>query len=276
MIVINAHSGIIDYRRIVNQVVQRGVRRAPRDKLTYDLGPTTIVYGSPYDAMPLGIGRKLNPAIGAAEALQLIAGSARHDLMPRISPNFSAFLEEDDKFWGSYGDRIGSQVMYAVNKLTKDRDTRQAVITLWRPALDNTSGKRDYPCTVALNYAIVNDRLEARTVMRSNDAWWGLPYDVFQFTQLQLTMARALGVQPGRYTHTAWSLHIYDEHVPFIDDLTEPGDLPYQPTGFGFDGMSWLEIQTRAYRLLHSPHHPLLERTESEMWYESTLASYLG
>lgn len=276
MIVMHEPSGVLGYRHIVNQVVQRGVRRAPRDKLTYDLGPTTIVYDVPYDAMPLGIGRKLNPAIGAGEALQLIAGSAHHQLMPRISKNFSAFLEENDKFWGSYGERIGSQAGAVVHKLQQDRDTRQAVITLWKPSLDNTPGKRDYPCTVALNYAIVKDRLEARTVMRSNDAWWGLPYDVFQFTQLQLTIARALGVMPGRYTHTTWSLHIYDEHVHFIDDLTESGDLPYQPTGIGFDGMSWLEILVRAHNLLHNPNYGWLSRTESEMWYVQTLTPYLG
>lgn len=276
MIVMHEPSGRLGYRHVVNQVWQRGMRRAPRDKMTYDLGPTTIVYESPCDALPLGIGRKLNPAIGAGEALQLIAGSARHDLMPRISPNFSAFLERDDRFWGSYGDRIGNQVHHVVRKLTRDRDTRQAVVTLWRPTLDNEPAKKDYPCTVALNFTIVHDQLEMRTLMRSNDAWWGLPYDVFQFTQLQLTVARALNITAGKYTHTTWSLHLYDEHVPFVEDLTDPTDEPFQPLGIGFNEMNWLEIMARANRMLHNPHHAAQKRTESEMWYESTLAPYLG
>ena len=46
--------------------------------------------------------------------------------------------------------------------------------------------------------------------MRSNDVWWGVPYDVFQFTFLQIQLAQVLGLEPGVYTHQAGSFHLYD------------------------------------------------------------------
>ena len=58
--------------------------------------------------------------------------------------------------------------------------------------------------------------------MRSNDVWWGLPYDVFQFTQLQLTLARLLDVAPGEYTHMVGSLHAYERDADGIDALVMP------------------------------------------------------
>jgi len=48
--------------------------------------------------------------------------------------------------------------------------------------------------------------------MRSNDAFIGLPHDVFSFTMLQEIMARSLAVELGTYKHAIGSLHLYDEN----------------------------------------------------------------
>lgn len=268
------YSGRIGYTHVVKTVRDVGVPRSPRGLKTIDLGHTLIRIDSPYDALPLGVGRVLNPAIGAGEAVQLIAGRPDHGLMPRITPSFARYAENDKRFWGAYGNRIHGQVGQAVRKIRADRDTRQAVITLWDPNLDNVQDKRDYPCTVALNFAVVDDRLVLRTLMRSNDVWLGLPYDVFQFTQLQLTVARALDVEPGEYTHETWSLHIYEEHVPLVDQLTSPaGDGRMLPNGFGRDGDEWYHIQWRAREILYGGEL-VRDRTESENWYVRQLESY--
>lgn len=50
------------------------------------------------------------------------------------------------------------------------------------------------------------------TYMRSNDAWLGFPYDVFNFTMIQNYVAAALDVAIGRYFHMVGSMHVYEEH----------------------------------------------------------------
>lgn len=47
--------------------------------------------------------------------------------------------------------------------------------------------------------------------MRSNDAFLGLPHDVFAFTMIQEILARKLDVEVGEYTHMVGSLHLYEE-----------------------------------------------------------------
>jgi thymidylate synthase len=49
--------------------------------------------------------------------------------------------------------------------------------------------------------------------MRSNDAFKGLPHDIFAFTMLQELAARKLGLPMGEYGHFVTSLHLY------LDDL---------------------------------------------------------
>ncbi|GBG02328.1 hypothetical protein AZSI13_16550 [Azospira sp. I13] len=47
--------------------------------------------------------------------------------------------------------------------------------------------------------------------MRSNDAFKGLPHDIFAFTLIQELIARSLDVELGNYKHSVGSLHLYDE-----------------------------------------------------------------
>jgi thymidylate synthase len=47
------------------------------------------------------------------------------------------------------------------------------------------------------------------TMMRSNDVWFGLPYDIVFFTEVQKYIARKMGITAGVYTHFVVSLHMY-------------------------------------------------------------------
>jgi thymidylate synthase len=159
-------------------------------------------------------------------------------------------------------------------KLRDDPDTRQAVITLWDPALDrhDPQPKRDYPCTVMLHFMIRGGKLTLRVHMRSNDVWLGLPYDVFQFTQLQLTLARALGIEAGDYVHQASSLHLYERDLTAVSDLHPPAPdaQPYGACGFGHgEETSMAIVMSRAAAVAHG--HELPNPTDSEKLYLDAL-----
>jgi len=234
MTVPNMRTGYLD---ICRRVVEQGSRVAPRGIVTHELTDVIIEVKNPRDCLPVGVGRKLNSAIAAAEALQLIGGVSTPQLLSDITPNFDQF-KDGDRFWAAYGDRVRftpepeamlsgplaslHQASAVVRKLTADPDSRQAVMTLWQPAKDNEQGKHDYPCTTSLIFTIRSGLLSLHTTMRSNDVFWGLAYDAFQFTQLQLTVAGALGVQAGPYFHHAISLHAYERDFEAIGKMYYP------------------------------------------------------
>lgn len=249
----------------------------------------TIELESPLNALPIGTGRKLNPRIAAAEALQLIGGFTEPEWLCRIAPQFKQFREDikvgstsSPWFHGAYGMRVSTsnQLEVAYRRLYNSPSTRQAVVTLWHPESDAEDGHLDYPCTVALNFRLSgthyrqHDRLNMQVLMRSNDAWLGLPYDMFQFTQLQLTLCTVLGVQPGTYTHTAWSMHLYftnlDQSYEVTDSLDSATLMPHV-RGFGSRGEHFIEARQRArdtaLQVIHNP-------TESERWYLDTLREF--
>lgn len=95
---------------------------------------------------------------------------------------------------------------YILEMLKKTPENRQAVIHI--KTADNRPSK-DVNCTVCLQFFIRDNKLYMTTYMRSNDLWNGFPYDIFQFTNMQVLLSMQLGVELGTYTHIAGSLHMY-------------------------------------------------------------------
>nr|DAV91447.1 MAG TPA: hypothetical protein [Caudoviricetes sp.] len=110
------------------------------------------------------------------------------------------------------------QVKSVLELLRDDSSTRQAVINIKEPQEYEglSSQSKDINCTVCFQFFIRDKKLYMITYMRSNDIWLGFPFDVFQFTNLQVWMAMELGVGVGTYTHIAGSLHLYQRDYEVI------------------------------------------------------------
>lgn len=262
------------YPVVARKVLHGGDEVSPRGKKTRELLDVVIVADTPLDAAPTGWGRQLNPAIGIAEAMQLIGGVTHPELMVNISSNFADFIEDDGQFHGAYGPRLrrNEQVLNVIQKLNNDRDSRQAVMTLWDPSLDNAKNKRDFPCTISLVFMIRRNRLNLHVTMRSNDVWWGLTYDAFQFTQLQLAVAGVLGIVPGEYRHHAISLHAYERDWSKIDVLAQERDTEARRVLGGLCPSGWYKAQARARGILLGM--PPVEANDVETWMANTMAGY--
>lgn len=255
------------YIEVIQRIIAEGKTISPRGEETLEIIAPTIVLTNPRASLPLGIGRKLNLRIAAVEACQLVAGRGYPKLVLAASPNFAAFAEDDATFHGNYGERAANQIRSIYRKLSEDPATRQAVMTLWSPVHDNLFGKRDYPCTVGFQFLIRDDRLDMITTMRSNDVWLGMAYDVFQFTQLQLTLARMLKVSPGQYVHQPGSLHLYTRDIEKAKELAVGEHVTILPRGIGRSDAEYdLEGRDRAIAILNGDE--LKYPTVSEVWYQ--------
>lgn len=214
------HLNLLDlrngYKTVCEAVMDEGVESAPRGLATTEVLGATLVIEDPYDVLPVGVGRKVAPRLAAEEAIQVIAGVSDPRRLLKVSAHMEGFMDHG-RFHGAYGPRIAPQLWPAVRRLWQDPSTRRAVINVWDPVQDLlVDGVRNYPCTTQLQFFVRDvdgePRLSLYTTMRANDVWHGLAYDAFVFTQLQITVANALGLYPGPYYHHATSLHIYEEH----------------------------------------------------------------
>ena len=262
-----------DYSTICQQVLAFGEDIAPRGQNTKELRGVTLVLSNPHASFPPA-SRNANMAIGAVEALSVIGGVQYPQLLAKITSNFTRFFD-GEALHGAYGPRLRPQLGRNLELLRRDPDSRQAVSTIWDPHYDqliSTDVPRDLPCTTQYQFLIRNGKLELHVTMRSNDVWWGLTYDVFMHSQVQIAMARALDLEPGPYTHHVASLHAYERDWESIRSL-EPGrddDVPY--VAVGGENLPWTAYQKRARALLEGR----LAGLPHERWYVDTLAPYVN
>ena len=101
------------------------------------------------------------------------------------------------------------QYEYIKKMLSENPNSRQAVIHIKEPRNTLENPTKDLNCTVCLQFFVRENKLHMTTYMRSNDIWLGFPFDVFNFTALQILLSMELGLELGTYTHIAGSLHLY-------------------------------------------------------------------
>lgn len=184
--------------------------------------------------------RKMPMRYAMGELLWYLSGSNKLKDITVFSKVWERMSDDGETVNSAYGNRIfsafGFDQMEMVEKmLTKDPNSRQAVIHI-KDARDYTvCPTKDVPCTVALQYLIRDGKLHATTYMRSNDLWTGFPYDVFCFTCFQIMLAFRLGVEVGTYTHVAGSLHLYQRSLDEWKSKLTQGvcatDMGCTPTG---------------------------------------------
>jgi thymidylate synthase len=151
------------------------------------------------------------------ELLWYLAGSDELSFIEYYVPTYVQFSDDGRTIWGAYGPRLFN--MRGVNQFAQVRDllkckqsSRRAVIQLFN-AEDICHEHADIPCTCTMQFMVRRAYLHMFVSMRSNDAYIGLPHDVFAFTMIQELLARDLGVGVGRYKHAVGSLHLYDIHI---------------------------------------------------------------
>lgn len=234
---------------LLRDCLDNGQSATPRGYGTLEQLGVSFVLTEPSRAIVTCPRRKLNHAFGAAEFLWVASGQDEVETLAFYNSNIRQFADQDKvvknfdsingrmpyepervihnaRFFGAYGPPIVAQLPYVLEALG-DKDSRQAVITIWRPSPPKT---RDVPCTVMLQFLLRRDRLHMMAVMRSNDLWLGTPYDVPLFCRLQSFVASRLGVGLGTYTHVAGSLHLYDRDRDAALGCEQPRHVGIRPT----------------------------------------------
>lgn len=152
---------------------------------------------------------------------ELLWYNSRNNSAKSIEP-FSKFwskiAEPDGTVNSNYGycirDKFGfDQWEFVKDTLRKDLSSRQAIMHIKEPRDLRVNPTKDLNCTISLQFLVRDLKLHLITTMRSNDIWLGLPYDVFNFTCMQIQMAMELGLNIGHYHHNAGSLHLYRKDV---------------------------------------------------------------
>ena len=104
------------------------------------------------------------------------------------------------------------QIDKVIELLKSNPRTRQATISIY-DGKEIDKYEFDTPCTYAIQFTIVGQKLNMCVTMRSNDLWYGFCNDQYCFSKLQTKVADELGLLVGNYFHFAHNLHLYNNII---------------------------------------------------------------
>jgi len=136
------------------------------------------------------------------------------DLYGKVPEIWKRMADKNGNVNSNYGWQWyrGDQISYVIRKLRNEPDTRHAAISIY-DCKEHATFEHDTPCTYAVQFTNVENRLNMCVTMRSNDLWYGFCNDQYQFSKLLELVCKETGLDMGSYFHFAHNLHIYSNKL---------------------------------------------------------------
>jgi len=158
--------------------------------------------------------RKWNHSYAEAEWLWYLTGSPYieelGEIYGKVPAIWKRMADGDGVVNSNYGYqwKRRHQLDKVVTMLKTNPNTRKAAISIYDGKEIHRYG-HDTPCTYAVQFTILNNKLNMCVTMRSNDLWFGFCNDQYCFSELQKVVAERLSMDVGEYYHFAHNMHIY-------------------------------------------------------------------
>ncbi|MBQ6043067.1 MAG: thymidylate synthase [Clostridia bacterium] len=83
-----------------------------------------------------------------------------------------------------------------------------------------------YPCAYSMTFNVTDGKLCAILNQRSQDMLAANAWNVAQYAALVYMFAQVSGLEPGEFVHVIADCHIYDRHIPIVEELIKRTPFP--------------------------------------------------
>ena len=83
-----------------------------------------------------------------------------------------------------------------------------------------------YPCAYSMTFNVTDGRLCAILNQRSQDMLAANAWNVAQYAALVYMFAQVSNLEPGEFVHVIADCHIYDRHIPIVEELIKRTPFP--------------------------------------------------
>ena len=147
---------------------------------------------------------------------------------------WDAWADEQGTIGKAYGYQLGlkhrypegefDQVDRVLYDLKHNPQSRRILTSLYNFA--DLSEMRLYPCAWSMTFNVTGRKLNAILNQRSQDMLTANNWNVVQYAALVLMFAQVSGLEPGELVHVIADCHIYDRHIPMVEEMLEREPLP--------------------------------------------------
>jgi len=139
--------------------------------------------------------------------------------------NFILGKKEIPGYYYNYGSRafnfesLNQVDNFVIPLLKKDKTTRRATIIFYNPKKDSFLFKKEVPGLIMMNFNIRKGKINATTLIRSNDLFFGWPANIYQTFTLLRYISKKLNIPIGTITTISISAHIFEDQFEDIEKI---------------------------------------------------------
>ena len=116
-----------------------------------------------------------------------------------------------------YKEGMFDQVDRVLYDLKNNRTSRRIMTNMYNFA--DLHEMALYPCAYSMTFNVIDGRLCAILNQRSQDMLAANAFNVAQYSALVYMLAQVSGLIPGELVHVIADAHIYDRHIPIVEEL---------------------------------------------------------
>lgn len=118
------------------------------------------------------------------------------------------------------------QIKNLFHGLKNDPNGRRHIVTAWNPQQIKEAALP--PCHVYHQYQILDGKLNSAFLARSQDFFFGTPYNIMGYALLNIAFAKALNLESGILGYTGEDVHLYLNQLDMAKEQIEriPKQLP--------------------------------------------------
>jgi thymidylate synthase len=232
------------YVQTLSDVLEKGEELSAGETLSVGSGRKSkelldyaLILQNPRERLVWNPRRRLSLPGAIARFVWMMAANDRlKDIEFYWGNKVSAFSDDGVLVLGSnYGQRMlnprpgVNQVVAIIDRLKEDLATRRAAISIYG-AEDSVRKSHDIPCAFGLMFHVRQASLHSSVLMRSNNAFILMPYNIFEFSLLAEAVAAELKLPLGSMFYLAGSMHVYQENYEQSAEVISEGKAQFHRT----------------------------------------------
>ena len=188
-----------------------------------------------------------------------------HDLSSHV---WDAWADETGSIGKAYGYQLGveydfpegrmDQVDWILHTLKHSPASRRMVTSIFNHHDLREMGLQ--PCAWSMTFNVSGNTLNAILNQRSQDMLTANGWNVMQYAALLMMFAQVSGLEAGELVHVIADAHIYDRHVPIVEELIQR--QPYEAPTLWMDPYitDFYDFTKDSFKLEGYQAHPLEEK----------------
>jgi thymidylate synthase len=180
---------------------------------------------------------------------------------------WDAWADDSGSIGKAYGYQLGIKHQYPEGKFDQvDRvlfdlghnpNSRRIMTNLYN--FEDLHEMALYPCAYSMTFNVSGDTLNAILNQRSQDMLTANNWNVVQYAVLVHMMAKVSGLRAGELVHVIADAHIYDRHVPIVEQLLERPPLPAPQFSMDQGVTDFYAFTRDSFQVTDYQYHPLDE-----------------